>query len=209
MAHHRRTDESGSSGAFLFRSLARPTGVPVCNSVEERDPVIAYAAQLLYSAIVDERRARAEALLHDQVSQLWNRHVTKVALSENEDRPDNLTRLILRSLGRTGPVRSSDVAADLGLSRASISRRVSWLEGGGLVESAPDPADGRASLVSLTPEGKDRLDEINRAGAEGIRDIAAEFTEDELEVFASLLARFNQRASARLEALKKRSHDHH
>lgn len=155
-----------------------------------------------------DKRAQAEDLLHDQISQLWNRHVITAAAGENEDRADNVMRLILRALGRTGPVRSSEAAADLGLSRASISRRLSWLEAEGLVRAEADPADGRASLLSLTQAGRVRLEELDSGGADAMRDLVSDFTEDELESFAGFLARFNAKASSRLTQTRKRNHDH-
>jgi DNA-binding MarR family transcriptional regulator len=155
---------------------------------------------------VTTRRNDAEGLLYDQVSQLWNRHVTAVALSEGDGRPDNLTRLILKSIGRSGPVRSSDAAHELGLSRAAISRRVAWLETEGLITAAPDPDDGRATLLTLTTDGEQRLRELSRTGLDAVHTIAADFTDEELETLAHLLARFNTKASERLaHTTKKRN----
>jgi DNA-binding MarR family transcriptional regulator len=140
------------------------------------------------------------------VSQLWNRHATAAALHEGDDRPDNVTRLILKSIALHGPVRSSDAARDLGLSRASISRRVSWLEAEGLIDAAPDPDDGRASLLTLTELGEQRLQSLSKMGADAMREIVEDFSDHELETLARLLARFNSKANTRLtDTIRKRN----
>jgi DNA-binding MarR family transcriptional regulator len=127
-------------------------------------------------------------------------------MHEGDDRPDNVTRLILKSIGHHGPVRSSDAARDLGLSRASISRRISWLEAEGLIDAAPDPVDGRASLLTLTALGEQRLQMLSKIGADAVREIVEDFSDDELEVLAQLLAQFNAKANARLtDTIKKRN----
>lgn len=52
------------------------------------------------------------------------------------------------------PERASDLAAQLAVTPASLSDSVSSLVAKGLVTRAPDPADGRAHLVTPTTAGK-------------------------------------------------------
>lgn len=51
-------------------------------------------------------------------------------------------------------LRMQDLGERVVLSRSRVSRLVDELESRSLVERLPDPADGRASLAHLTPEGR-------------------------------------------------------
>lgn len=53
----------------------------------------------------------------------------------------------------SGPVRQTELIAVLDSDSATIARMVQRLEKAGLVERAPDPHDGRATLVSATAAG--------------------------------------------------------
>ncbi|MCS7476945.1 MarR family winged helix-turn-helix transcriptional regulator [Umezawaea endophytica] len=61
--------------------------------------------------------------------------------------------LLLMHLWDSGPVRQTELIAVLDSDSATITRMVQRLEKAGLVERAPDPADGRATLVSSTSAG--------------------------------------------------------
>jgi DNA-binding MarR family transcriptional regulator len=54
-------------------------------------------------------------------------------------------------------LRMQDLAARAALSRTRISRIVSELEAAGMVERKQDPSDGRVLLATLTPAGRDTL----------------------------------------------------
>jgi DNA-binding MarR family transcriptional regulator len=54
------------------------------------------------------------------------------------------------------------------LSRTRVSRIVSELEAAGLVERVPDPEDGRATLASITGDGRAALKQAAPAYFEGI-----------------------------------------
>ena len=75
-----------------------------------------------------------------------------------------------------------------------ISRRVASLVESGYLGTEPDPADGRASLVSIAPAGRKLLDTLDVAGAEVVDDLTQAFATAELHTLAGLLARLNDRA---------------
>jgi DNA-binding MarR family transcriptional regulator len=60
---------------------------------------------------------------------------------------------VLDELDRNGPRRVTELAAQERASQPGMTGIVSRLEAAGLVERAPDPSDGRASLVSATGAG--------------------------------------------------------
>lgn len=70
--------------------------------------------------------------------------------------------LLLMHLWDSGPVRQTELIAVLDSDSATITRMVQRLEKAGLVERAPDPHDGRATLVSSTAAGEAVRAEIER-----------------------------------------------
>jgi len=66
----------------------------------------------------------------------------------------------LATIERRGPLAPSELAELERVKRPTITRVVSRLEEAGLVERTGDPADGRASLVSITSQGSELLRRI-------------------------------------------------
>jgi DNA-binding MarR family transcriptional regulator len=66
---------------------------------------------------------------------------------------DRQTYRVLSGLARLGPQSAARLAEEVGIDRSGASRYADRLEAAGLVERSPDPCDGRATLLSLTPEG--------------------------------------------------------
>jgi DNA-binding MarR family transcriptional regulator len=71
----------------------------------------------------------------------------------------------LHRLATAGPQRVTDIAAHESIAQPSATTLVGRLEAQGLVARGPDPADGRAVLVSITPAGEALLTERRRARA--------------------------------------------
>ena len=59
----------------------------------------------------------------------------------------------LATLDRRGPMRVGALAQAEGVAAASMTRIVTVLEGLRLARRAPDPTDGRAQVVAVTPAG--------------------------------------------------------
>lgn len=98
--------------------------------------------------------------------------------------------LMLR-LEDSGPQRATDLAAYFGVGKATMSRQLRALEGLGLIDRAPDPADGRASLVRLTEEGRARFTVVRRARRQRyVRQLSA-WDRGEIAELARLLHQFN------------------
>jgi DNA-binding MarR family transcriptional regulator len=71
---------------------------------------------------------------------------------------------LLRMIVTRGPVRVSDLAAWQGVDKSTVTPQVHRLEQRGVVARQIDPADKRAVLLTATDHGRQRLDEIDRAG---------------------------------------------
>lgn len=99
--------------------------------------------------------------------------------------------LMLSHVAENGPMRASAVADLFTVDKGAISRQVTHLMELGLVEKSRDPEDGRAWLLSATPDAVQRL----RTVAEQRRTYLAErldgWEAGDLERFTDLLARYN------------------
>jgi DNA-binding MarR family transcriptional regulator len=69
----------------------------------------------------------------------------------------------LGRIDRLGACRPSELAASVGVDASTITHRIQALERAGYLERAADPGDGRACVVSLSPEGRAALDRFRQA----------------------------------------------
>jgi DNA-binding MarR family transcriptional regulator len=60
----------------------------------------------------------------------------------------------LATIDRHGPLSPSELAEIERIKRPTVTRIVRHLEEGGLVERVKDPLDGRASILTITTEGR-------------------------------------------------------
>ncbi|MEW2524618.1 MarR family transcriptional regulator [Streptomyces sp. NPDC047071] len=101
---------------------------------------------------------------------------------------------LLAFLDESGPRRATDLAAFIGVGKATMSRQLRALEQLGLVTREPDPADGRAWLVRLTEEGRDRFRTVRRGRRERYVRQLAGWDRAEVAELARLLRQLNARA---------------
>lgn len=69
----------------------------------------------------------------------------------------------IAELSAHGPMTQQALADRLCLRKSTVSRLIGNLAARGWVARAGDPGDGRAQIVSLTPEGLDVAGRVNRA----------------------------------------------
>ncbi|MBO0595026.1 MarR family transcriptional regulator [Nesterenkonia sp. E16_7] len=99
---------------------------------------------------------------------------------------------VLATLQQMGPQRMTAIARHLGIGKPTLSRQLSTLEHRGFVEKATDPADGRAQMVSLTEEGRARLEAAQADRAERYLQMLTPWQELEIQTLSKLLAKLNQ-----------------
>ncbi len=97
-------------------------------------------------------------------------------------------------------IRSSVLAARLGVTRQAAGQLVSELESHGYLERVPDPSDGRAKLVRMTDRGL-------AAWATGLDALAAMQDDLAAELGSATLTTLHTHGAALLDALERRS-DH-
>jgi DNA-binding MarR family transcriptional regulator len=69
---------------------------------------------------------------------------------------------VLALLENEGPTRISALAATAGLSQPAMTGLVGRLHEEGLVMRFSDPYDGRATLIDITPSGRERRAQVER-----------------------------------------------
>ncbi|MEU6255013.1 MarR family transcriptional regulator [Streptomyces sp. NPDC047043] len=99
---------------------------------------------------------------------------------------------LLVRLDECGSQRATELAAYIGVGKATMSRQLRALEDLGLVAREPDPADGRAWLVALTKEGHDRVSRVREARRARYAGRLADWDQREVAELARLLQRLNR-----------------
>jgi DNA-binding MarR family transcriptional regulator len=99
--------------------------------------------------------------------------------------------LMLNYLVTSGPQRSSVLSERFGVDKGAISRQVQHLADLGLVDRAPDPADGRATLVAASADAVHRMEAILSERRRWLDERLSEWSEDDLRDFVSGLTRYN------------------
>jgi DNA-binding MarR family transcriptional regulator len=92
---------------------------------------------------------------------LWTRRGTPARMS-----PTSITTL--DSLERSGPIRITDLADVQGVSQPGMTTLVNRLAADGYAERFADPTDGRATLVRITPAGRQALSDWHAARSAAI-----------------------------------------
>lgn len=100
-------------------------------------------------ATTPERRLSL-LLLVVAASQRMGQLVDRELAAEGVDAGDYA---LLSLVGVRGPVRLTEVAAELGMPLTTASDAIRRLEAGGRVERLPNPDDGRSSLFRLSAKG--------------------------------------------------------
>ncbi|OON81193.1 MarR family winged helix-turn-helix transcriptional regulator [Streptomyces tsukubensis] len=98
---------------------------------------------------------------------------------------------LLVRLEEAGQQRATELAAYIGIGKATISRQLRALETLGLVAREPDPADGRAWLVHLTDEGRARYRSVRAARRARYVSRLSGWDRDEVAELARLLHQLN------------------
>ncbi len=99
-----------------------------------------------------------------------------------EGEPTSAETSAMARLDRTGPTTSAELARLERISPQSMGATVAALEERGLVGRAPDPDDGRQSILSLTAAGRALLQRRRSARSELLAvALESEFTRAELK----------------------------
>lgn len=106
---------------------------------------------------------------------------------------------IMCKLADEGPQRLGALATSFGLDPSTITRQVQALEEIGLADRRTDPSDRRASILDLTGNGRDVLDQTRARRRDKLQEALADWSESDLTDFGRLLKEFNASLDRLLE----------
>ena len=98
--------------------------------------------------------------------------------------------VVLKCIETAGSMRAGALAECLQSDPSTVSRQVASLVKDGLLERQADPADGRASLLVLTPKARTVIAEQDEIRLQYFADMLADWTQGDLRQFGDLLERF-------------------
>lgn len=145
------------------------------------------------STVANARRAELLGDLEQEVATMVRRIRRVIRERARAVHPElqSSSFLLLSWLDQQGPQRASAIVEAFCIDKGAISRQIQHLVELGLVDRTPDPADGRATLVSATPDARDRMaaDDEERRRWLGAR--LGEWSDGDLASFVDLLGRYN------------------
>ena len=100
---------------------------------------------------------------------------------------------VLQLLKRVGPLHPGAAAEQMIVDKSVISRQSRQLEDLGLIEVQPDPQDGRARLLVLTPAADEKVTAV-QTGIMLDPEVLGSWSVDELHEFAGYLSRLGRRS---------------
>lgn len=112
---------------------------------------------------------------------------------------------LLEYLEGYGPMRISDIAACHGVDVSSVTPRLKRLHNAGLIERKTLPADARASLISMTAQGRQALKSVHNARREFIGEAIQGVDAGHIAVAADVLAHLAERLANYEQRLHGRS----
>lgn len=121
-----------------------------------------------------------------QVGPLWVRwchgHLRRTGMS--------FARMkLLGVLDMLGPQIMSEVSQELGVTRRNVTALVDALEGEGLVKRTPHPTDRRATVLELTPAGKEAGNRVRKEFESKVLELFGHLPLGDKKMFQKLLDR--------------------
>ena len=104
---------------------------------------------------------------------------------------------LLSLLQDAGSLRASELVTRIGLDKSTVSRQVAHLVELGLIDRAADPVDGRAQVLTPSPEGAARLARIRDVRRARWEDDLSDWPASDVATLADLLRRLNGIGEAR------------
>ncbi|OZD79444.1 transcriptional regulator [Rhodococcus sp. 05-339-2] len=145
---------------------------------------------------------RTELALVKLIQRDTRAHLYERALAPFSDIVDAVRYPTLSGIFWYGPLSAAALSERVGVDRTVASRYAAQLENAGLVQRAPDARDARASLLTLTDEGRTVVAGIRLELANVIKSTFDDWPPGLAESFVEGLERFVAAAPTRTSAAK-------
>jgi DNA-binding MarR family transcriptional regulator len=137
--------------------------------------------------------ADAEATADSVLGLLRTVRKAKARMMSNANKDvESASTVLLHIVAAEGPMRTSALAVSAQSDLSTVSRQSAALVAARLLERQSDPADGRASLLALTPAGRAALADHDRSRTAFFAQVLDGWTSEELRQFGGLLDRFTE-----------------
>lgn len=113
------------------------------------------------------------------------------------------SNFVISQLVANGDMRSSDITERACVDAAVVSRQIKSLISNGLVERVADPADGRASLVRLTADGKKLFQQSQKQQQKFFENVFADWSESDKKKFEVLFQKFVSDLNREVQAMNQ------
>lgn len=136
------------------------------------------------------RAQLGEVLLHiaDEVLDAINNALKEYDISESKFS----LLLLLYNTGTDQPLQPSEIAAMLGIRRASVTKQLIWLEEHKLIARTISREDQRMVNVAITPAGYRLLDRVLPHYWQACANLTGRLTDGETALLLPLLTKINQ-----------------
>jgi DNA-binding MarR family transcriptional regulator len=164
-----RTDISSESAFTLDRGVVREQG-PDRHHGQDGQATLQDGLCIFYVADMREPTSSEETTTEPSVEQVAtqlasvvSRLLRRLRTTSSDSLLTPTQRSVLARLDREGPDTTAALARAEYVRPQSMRLTLGALENQGLVERAPDPADGRKSVVSINDAGRTTLDAVRAA----------------------------------------------
>ncbi|WP_157956569.1 MarR family transcriptional regulator [Dyella sp. C11] len=131
--------------------------------------------------------ADAFLALHHLVRKRVDAAMTAAGLSLSQSK-------LLALVARLAPCRPSDIATHMGYAPRTVTTALDALEENGWIARTPHPTDRRAQLVSITPQGQTKLDEVQGPKRQAVEQLFGVLSAEEQKQLRELMDRVRDRA---------------
>lgn len=140
-----------------------------------------------------DRRAKVKELQEEFYRLFVRRRHNAIQLAQRIDPEiEPASYSVLSTLQTNGPQRMTTISRHLGIGKPTLSRQLSTLAERGFITKKADPDDGRALVVSLTEEGRERLEAAQKERSERYLDMLSPWTLEEIQTLSGLLSKLNR-----------------
>lgn len=148
-----------------------------------------YLSSIMHGAVMGRKETEVVRSLERAMVEI-RRAQRRRTLMKRELAGESFPSFDVLDVVEAGSVGVREVAEALSVDQPRASKLVAAAVAEGYVRREADQADGRRTLLALTPAGQAVVDRAHRARQDAMRRATDGWTTEEREVFARLLTRF-------------------